>query len=179
MPQHFHNFDLTNFWNPEDWATRDCTDVYPTDEMIELVERTLGYKLPASYIELMQTQNGGAPNLTTIFVEGQEFRIDQLLSIGESKHESLLGTFGSQFWIDDWDFPSIGIYFANTGNGGHSMFCLDYRQCGPSGEPQVSHIYQIEEFVITIVAPNFETFIRGLQATGEDSEFELTSDLEE
>lgn len=163
MPQHFHNFDLSNFWNLEDGARDVCTDVYPSDEMIHAVERCLGYKLPASYIELMQTQNGGAPNHTTIFVEGQVFRIDQLLSIGDSKPESLLGTFGSQSWIDDWDFPSIGIYFANDPYRSLAMYCLDYRVCGSSGEPQVAHVCQIEEFVISIVAPNFETFIRNLE----------------
>jgi hypothetical protein len=42
------------------------------------------------------------------------------------------------------------------------MLCLDYRECGPTGEPRVVHIDQEYDYKITFVAPNFESFIRGL-----------------
>jgi hypothetical protein len=49
------------------------------------------------------------------------------------------------------------------------MLCLDYRECGPSGEPRVVHIDQEREYKITLVAKNFESFIRGLE---DDDAFE-------
>jgi len=43
------------------------------------------------------------------------------------------------------------------------MICLDYRKCGPQGEPQIVHIDQEGDYRITFVAENFESFIRGLE----------------
>ena len=42
------------------------------------------------------------------------------------------------------------------------MLCLDYRACGPKGEPAVVHVDQERDFKITPVAPDFESFVRGL-----------------
>jgi hypothetical protein len=43
------------------------------------------------------------------------------------------------------------------------MVCFDYRACGPSGEPHVVVVDQVCDYQITIVAENFEAFIRGLE----------------
>ena len=42
------------------------------------------------------------------------------------------------------------------------MLCLDYRECGPAGEPKVVHVDEAFDYRITMVAQNFETFIKGL-----------------
>lgn len=76
---------------------------------------------------------------------------------------SLCGENGSQFWIDEWGYPSIGVYFADCPSAGHDMVCLDYRACGPQGEPSVVHVDQECDYKITFVAPTFEAFIRGLE----------------
>jgi hypothetical protein len=34
-------------------------------------------------------------------------------------------------WINEWEYPNIGIYFGNCPSGGHDMIALDYRTCGP------------------------------------------------
>jgi hypothetical protein len=49
------------------------------------------------------------------------------------------------------------------------MLCLDYRACGPQGEPKVVHSDQEWEYKIVFVAENFEVFIRGLE---DDSAFD-------
>ena len=64
--------------------------------------------------------------------------------------------------ITEWGYPEIGIYFANCPSAGHDMLCLDYRDIELNNEPAVVHVDQEHNYHITFVAPNFETFIRGL-----------------
>ena len=82
---------------------------------------------------------------------------------------SLCGPVGSGFWSKEWGYPRIGVYFADCPSAGHDMLCLDYRACGPAGEPQVVHIDQEWDYAIVAVAETFEAFIRGLE---DDSAFE-------
>lgn len=42
------------------------------------------------------------------------------------------------------------------------MIFLDYRDCGPQGEPKVVHVDQTYDFEITHLADSFEEFILGL-----------------
>lgn len=64
MPKIFNDFDLSTFWEDSDWAGREYVEPFPTPDVIRSVEKELGYKLPAAYIELMQSQNGGCPAST-------------------------------------------------------------------------------------------------------------------
>lgn len=74
------------------------------------------------------------------------------------------GLTGSKFWMEEWGYPDISVYFADCPSAGHDMFCLDYRDCGPRGEPKVVHIHQGGEYKITPVADSFEAFVRGLES---------------
>jgi hypothetical protein len=61
MPKIFHDLDLTNFWKDSDYAQKSYVEDRPTPQLIKEIEAELGFKLPASYLELMQSQNGGVP----------------------------------------------------------------------------------------------------------------------
>jgi cell wall assembly regulator SMI1 len=57
----FDDFDLSDFWEKSDYAQRTYVSEPPTPALIASIEEELGYKLPASYIALMKSQNGGMP----------------------------------------------------------------------------------------------------------------------
>jgi hypothetical protein len=42
------------------------------------------------------------------------------------------------------------------------MIMLDYRACGPQGEPSVVHVDQESDYDVTWLAPDFGAFLRGL-----------------
>jgi hypothetical protein len=166
------NFDFTDFWEDSDYYAREYTDDPLTQEKIRLVERTLGYELPGSFIELMSNRNGGAPvknchrTATRTSWAEDHIAMTGFLSIGASKTWSLCGSLGSQFMIEEWGYPPIGIYFADCPSAGHDMLCLDYTACGPKGEPRVVHVDQESDYAVTHVADDFESFVRGLEAEG-------------
>jgi hypothetical protein len=168
----YANFDLGNFWESSDYATREYVDAPPTRETVASTEIALGYKLPAAYIALAANQNGGTPRNTVHRTASRtswasdHIAITGIFSIGNKKRYSLCGEFGSRFHIEEWGYPDIGIYFADCPSAGHDMLCLDYRSCGPRGEPAVVHVDQELDYTITFVASVFESFIRGLEDPG-------------
>jgi hypothetical protein len=165
----FGDFDVARFWEQSEYAQQQYVDDPPTDEQVASVERKLGYTLPKAYVELMKYQNGGIPKNTNHRTkEPTSWSVDHIaiagiFSIGGAKPCSLCGEFGSQFWADEWGYPEIGVYFADCPSAGHDMICLDYRECGPNGEPRVVHIDQECDYKVTFVASNFESFVRGLE----------------
>ena len=180
MEKIFADFDREQFWKPSEYALKEYVSEPLTDETLADVESELGYKLPASYVELMRFQNGGIPRQTNHRTEegtswaSDHIAITGIYSIGSEKPCSLCGDFGSQFWVEEWGYPDIGVYFADCPSAGHDMLCLDYQTCGPTGEPQVVHIDQELDYRKVVVAKNFEAFIRGLEddAAFDDEAFE-------
>lgn len=168
MP-HFEDFDFSTFWCDSERAAQAYTDVPCTPDFVEAVEDDLGYRLPAAYVALAALHNGGMPVKTVHRASvpttwaSDHVAIHGIFSIGTRKRWSLSGDTGSQFFIEEWGYPPIGVYFADCPSAGHDMLCLDYRACGPQGEPVVVHVDQERDFAITFVAPDFESFIRGLQ----------------
>lgn len=165
----FEGFDLTNFWDDNWYALKEYVSDPPSDELIASVEEELGYKLPAAYIWLMKQHNGGIPvntcypcNEPTCWAE-DHVAITGIFGIGREKIYSLCGELGSQFMIDEWEYPAIGVAICDCPSAGHDMIFLDYRACGPQGEPAVVHVDQENDYKITHLADNFEEFIRGLE----------------
>jgi hypothetical protein len=169
MDTTFDWFDSQEFWKESDYAKDKYVDDPLTDEQVASVERELGYTLPKAYTELMKHQNGGIPRKTTHRTKEptswseDHIAITGIFSIGRKATGSLCGERGSQFWIEEWGYPPIGVYFADCPSAGHDMVCLDYQTCGPNGEPQVVHVDQGDDYKITFVAENFESFLRALE----------------
>lgn len=183
MKEHFHDFDFGDFWDDNEYSLRDYVDSPVTPTTVALVERELGYKLPSAYVDLARRHNGGVlaknshPTRTGTSWAEDHIAVEGIYSIGSSKSCSLVGEFGSKFWPAQWGYPEIGIYFADCPSAGHDMLCLDYRACGPTGEPQVVHIDQEHGYRITHIADDFECFIRGLLRSDsfDDSETDAPS----
>lgn len=169
----FEGFDFTNFWNDCDYSLKEYVGAAPTDDLISEVERELGYKLPETYIWLMRQHNGGmlvngcCPcDEPTSWAE-DHVAIEGILGIGRDKACSLCGELGSRFMIEEWGYPDIGVAFGDCPSAGHDMIFLDYRVCGPQGEPAVVHIDQEDDYKITFLANTFEEFIRKLRPEDE------------
>jgi hypothetical protein len=167
---HFEGFDVAGFWDDSAYALEEYVEeAPPSRELIASLEEELGgYRLPASYLALMAAHNGGVPTRVhfpmtepTSWAD-DHFEITGIRGVGRTRPQSLGGEFGSRFWIDLWEYPDIGVYFADTPSAGHDMLALDYRACGRHGEPTVVHVDQEDDFAITLVAENFEAFVTGL-----------------
>lgn len=178
MRSNFSGFDMSRFWAASEYADREYVGERITDKLVAFVERDLGYSVPRAYIELAKHKNGGYPRKTNHRTKERtswakdHIAITGIYSIGRKRPCSLCGEFGSKFWVEEWGYPPIGVYFADCPSAGHDMVCLDYRACGPNGEPQVVHVDQELEYKITLVAANFEVCIRGLES---DEAFEEES----
>lgn len=164
----FADFDFNQFWEDSQYARDDYVSAPPSASDIAQIERELGYKLPASYIHFMQQQNGGIPANTCFPTQlatswsDDHIAITGIMGIGKDKSYSLGGDFGSQFMIEEWGYPDIGVVICDCPSAGHDVVMLDYRACGPDGEPEVIHVDQESDYEITFLAPTFESFIKGL-----------------
>ena len=181
----FEGFDLTNFWDDNWYALKEYVSDPPSDELIASVEEELGYKLPAAYIWLMKQHNGGIPVNTCYPCDeptcwsDDHVAITGIFGIGREKSCSLCGELGSQFMIDEWEYPAIGVAICDCPSAGHDMIFLDYRACGPQGEPAVVHVDQENDYKITHLADSFEEFICGLEHESLYDPDEDVEDLED
>lgn len=164
----FSDAFLSDFWDDSEYAKESYQSDPPTDELIISIEKELGYKLPFTYIELMKQQNGGVPKNTNFPTDEptswseDHIAISGILGIGREKSYSLCGEMGSQFMIEEWGYPDIGVMICDCPSAGHDIVMLDYRACGRDGEPEVVHVDQEDDYEITFLADNFEEFIKGL-----------------
>lgn len=168
---HFDGFDLGGFWDDHEYYAANYTEPAPSDDLVAAVEVELGYRLPDSFVEFARlpgSRNGGGAARCCYQLHHADPRCIEVVmvagiyAIGRTARYSLLGEIGGTFMLSEWGYPGIGVYFADTPSGGREMLALDYRECGPAGDPSVAHIDQEGDYGITRVAPNFATFIRGL-----------------
>ncbi|WP_370800537.1 SMI1/KNR4 family protein [Veillonella parvula] len=176
------DFNWTGFWNDCDYAFESYIGKSVTDKDIVDAEAALGYTLPAAYIELLKNHNGGVVNKNCFINDDDDcVYITGIYGIDRDKKYSLLGEMGNEFWISKVKYPPIGIVVADTISGGHDMIFLDYRECGPTGEPKVVRVDQECDYSMTPLADNFGDFIKNLYFNIEeitDEEFQSLSDEE-
>ena len=174
------DFDWSGFWNDVDYAFESYIGKPVTDKDIKDAETELGYTLPAAYIELLKHHNGGVLNKNCfINNDGECVYVTGIYGIDRDKKKSIFGEFGNEFWMSKWEYPPIGVVVADTISGGHDMIFLDYRECGPTGEPKVVQVDQEGDYSITLLADSFGDFIKQLYISIEDitdEEFQALSD---
>lgn len=168
MAKIFDGFDLANFWEDSDYARKEYVEEPLSDDLVSSIEEELGVRLPASYLELMRTQNGGIPRSTRFPTKTRtswakdHVAITGIFGVGRNKTYSLCGELGSIFMQEEWGYPGWGICVCDCPSAGHDMIMLDYRNCGRNREPEVVHVDQELDYKVTFLAKNFEAFIQGL-----------------
>jgi hypothetical protein len=132
---------------------------------IKKAEEELGVILPTSYKKLMLEQNGGSIKLDTHpspvpTVWGDDYvKLDALMGIGESG-----GILESAYFIGEWGMPKDLVLLHGDG---HEWIALDYRE--RKENPPVIFIDNEAEQIVEL-APDFETFVKGLYYVDEASE---------
>ncbi|RYE73456.1 MAG: SMI1/KNR4 family protein [Oxalobacteraceae bacterium] len=183
------DIDFDSFWDDSSYSLDNYVEPSPSDALIASIEAELGYKLPAAFLELARRHNGGTPIRSCFPMDeptgwaDDHIAISGLYAIGRTATCSLCGERGALFMQREWGYPPIGFAIADTPSAGHELIMLDYRECGPEGEPHVVHVDQEADYRITVVAPDFATFIRGLVSadvfdTSEDDHAEAVATVE-
>ncbi len=162
----FEGFDFTGFWKESKYAkeTYGCGKLDQQER--ERAEAALGYKLPAAYVWLMEQHNGGVPvntcfpaNTPTNWAD-DHIAIEGIFGVWPRPMDSIVSE--TRLMVDKWGYPNIGVAICDCPTGGHQEVFLDYRKCGPQGEPAVVYVDQEDDYSILHLADNFEDFIRGL-----------------
>ncbi|MBL8203736.1 MAG: SMI1/KNR4 family protein [Blastocatellia bacterium] len=162
-----------DFWDDSDEFTGPSLSA----EIIGTAEASLGYKLPASYIKLLQIRNGGTPNRCCFPTNVPTSWADDHIEIcGIRGIGGMWGIdaeeLGSKAMIQNWGYPDVGIVIGEMPSAGHDTVMLDYSLSGPQGEPRVIHV-ETENTAPTVLvlAPDFATFfatfIDGLVSCGQ------------
>ncbi len=134
-------------------------------------EKVLGVRLPAAYVEVLKFRNGGslhrkrivpAQRPTRDWGSAAQYELESIAGIHPTHWDSLTSYLVTA--RTEWDLPEGLVPFAGDG---HYWVCLDYRTCGPRGEPSVTHTLTSDtpgkaprEF---LVAKSFDALISGLQ----------------
>lgn len=169
---------ISEFWE-HSGSTASTVDQL-TDEKVKESEKTLGYKLPHAYIDLLKAQNGGYLAKSVILCDDREIYLSTVLSLSDKGDTAMFGTHGASFWFEEWGYPRIGVPIALTISGGHELLFLDYTECGPDGEPSVTLVDQEVEYSQYKVADTFDELLTMLVTPEslEDSEGDKQKALE-
>ena len=82
----------------------------------------------------MEQHYGGIPVNTSFPVDkptswAEDYvAITGIFGIGRERTYSLCGELGSQFMIEEWEYPAIGVAICDCPSAGHDMIFLDYRE---------------------------------------------------
>lgn len=140
-----------------------------TQSAVAAAEERIGFRLPAAYLDLLRTQNGGYIRMAL-----PELAHDCISGIGP--HFPSLTMFDWAKAQDHVGFPLQGL--VPFDGDGHWYLCLDYRE--DAAAPSVSHI-DIECDRQSVVAPSFAAYLALLCFEEEEDHYvlETTLDVEE
>lgn len=141
-----------------------------TDEMVVDAESILGVCLPSALLELLRVQNGGGvadgwnafPTTQPTSWSDSHVPFDTMAGIGAA--EGALSLLDTPYLVQEWNLPSPLVLL--TGDG-HWWIALDYRECGPDGEPSVTW-FDTELDQDLRLTPDFRTFIEALTCEPDD-----------
>lgn len=141
----------------------DIKDPATTEEFAR-TEAALGVKLPAELLAVLNVRNGGQIRLSSLKLtpEGRKkygrkrYSFTRLAGVHATDTDGL--TQQTALAREEWELPEGLI---PLGGDGHTWCCLDYRACGSTGQPSVTHIDLDggQEFAL---APTFAEFISNL-----------------
>lgn len=179
---YFENTDFDKLWKPI--TNERFTLPFPTNEEFAALEKRLGVKLPASYVELASaSQNGGYLKRNGVPLRDEcgnlirYVKINHINPIGRSESEPIYDHPNSFY-----DIPNLLVIGQNW-DADYEFFVLNYMDCGPDGEPTVIFItrksrrgetdeptrddwrYINEKFywaTPSLVAPTFDAFVKQL-----------------
>lgn len=153
------------FWDPSSYD--------PTPEPLNLAtvvgaEKAMGRRLPDSYIALLMMQNGGELRYNGVDYtdSGSSMAVEPVYHINGI--DSVLDSAEDIARMDGPWAPDLSKTSVVLSAEGHWWWGLDYRQCGPQGEPSVIHVEcecvdaENQEARVTTVAPCFMAFIQML-----------------
>lgn len=128
-------------------------DTFPpfTEKDLAETEKAIGWKLPASYLALLNIKNGGRID------EAFEERWLSVIYGISSNGKGLADWYDN--WINEWQYPNIGIPFGETQSAGHDLYFMDYRAVDENGEPRIVLIDNEMNNAVTVVAKNLEEFL--------------------
>lgn len=150
------------------WHLDITHDMLPrlTPDVIVAAERELGVTLPDDLLRLLRIQNGGAvadawdacPAGSNSYAN-DHIPFDQLFGIGPADRARALTLVDTPYLVQEWDLPTSVVLLSGQG---HYWVALDYRTCGPDGEPSVTWIDNEMEHGLQL-APDFRAFVELLK----------------
>jgi hypothetical protein len=139
-----------------------------TQDMIAAAEHELGVTLPADLLRLLRMQNGGvvaeawdACPAEANFYADDHVPFDMLFGIGPSDSADATTLLDTPYLVQEWELPSPIVLLSGQG---HYWVALDYRTCGPHGEPSVAWFDNEREHEFRL-APDFRGLVEQLTSS--------------
>ncbi|NYV76506.1 SMI1/KNR4 family protein [Streptomyces sp. UH6] len=137
-----------------------------TDEMVREAEGVLGVTLPPALLDLLRLRNGGIvadeheafPTSRPTSWSEDQVPFDVLMGIG--RREETTSLLDTPYLLAEWGLPAALVLLSGDG---HCWIGLDYRACGPDGEPSVTW-FETDLGTELHLADDFRSFVEGLTA---------------
>ncbi|MFH8383877.1 SMI1/KNR4 family protein [Kitasatospora sp. NPDC018058] len=153
------------------WDTGSDGTVQPalTDEALSQARRLLGVTLPAALLDLLRHRDGGEvadsrnvfPTVRPTSWSADHVPFDSVLGIG--RRAGTMSLLDSPYLVGEWGLPAEVVLVSGDGP---CWIGLDYRVCGPHGEPSVTW-FDADTGEELALAPDVRSFAEGLAAAGD------------